>query len=94
MEAAQQLQGSGTTTVNVEKLRKELWAARREEETYQRENDAKFRAIRQNVASYEEFRCVRVRSVHEGVCSCSSVPHCHHDHHHQFILQQEYSLDR
>ena len=47
-----------TTTVNVEKLKKELWAARKAEETYQRENDAKFRAIRQKVASYEEFRWV------------------------------------
>ena len=55
MEPAAQ-QPHRTTTVNVEKLKKELWAARREEEAYQRENDAKFRAIRQNVASYEEFR--------------------------------------
>lgn len=54
MAAAEQ--AHPTTTVNVEKLKKELWAARREEESYQRENDAKFRAIRQKVASYEEFR--------------------------------------
>lgn len=37
-------------------LEKELQEAVAADEKYQRENDAKFRAVRQKVASYEEFR--------------------------------------
>lgn len=42
--------------VNVSKLRKELGEAVKADETYWRENEAKFRAVRQKVSSYEEFR--------------------------------------
>lgn len=37
-------------------LEKELEEAVVADEKYQRENEAKFRAVRQKVASYEEFR--------------------------------------
>ena len=42
--------------VNVNKLRKQLGEAVEADEAYWRENDAKFRAVRQKVSSYEEFR--------------------------------------
>lgn len=44
--------------INFSSLEKELQAALEADRKYQRENDAKFRALNQNVASYEEFRCV------------------------------------
>lgn len=37
-------------------LEKELARALEADKKYQRENDAKFRAIHQKVATYEEFR--------------------------------------
>ncbi|XP_061701317.1 coiled-coil domain-containing protein 103 [Syngnathoides biaculeatus] len=37
-------------------LEKELGAAVESERKYQRENDAKLRAVRQGVASYQQFR--------------------------------------
>jgi len=43
--------------IDVNKLRKELGAALQADENYWRENEAKFRAVRQKVSSYEEFRC-------------------------------------
>jgi len=43
--------------INVNKLRKELGAAVQADENYWRENEAKFRAVRQKVSTYEEFRC-------------------------------------
>ena len=52
-ERTESLQGH---TVDLDKLRTELLAAKASEERYQRENDAKFRAIAQRVGSYEEFR--------------------------------------
>ena len=42
--------------VDFDKLEKELYAAVAAEEKYQRENDAKFRAVNQKVANYDEFR--------------------------------------
>lgn len=42
--------------INFSALEKELQAALEADRKYQRENDAKFRALHQNVASYEEFR--------------------------------------
>lgn len=42
--------------IDVTKLRKELGQAVEADEEYWRENEAKFRAVRQNVSSYEEFR--------------------------------------
>ncbi|KAH0626952.1 hypothetical protein JD844_002270 [Phrynosoma platyrhinos] len=44
-------------------LEKELEQAIASDEKYKRENDAKFRAVRQKVASYEEFRDI-VRASH------------------------------
>jgi len=44
--------------INFSSLEKELQTALEADRKYQRENDAKFRALNQNVASYEEFRCV------------------------------------
>lgn len=43
-------------------LQKELTHALRADEKYHRENDAKFRAIHQKVASYEEFRDIVLAS--------------------------------
>ncbi|XP_054849591.1 coiled-coil domain-containing protein 103 [Eublepharis macularius] len=43
-------------------LEKELQEAVAADEKYQRENDAKFRAVRQKVASYEEFRDIVLAS--------------------------------
>nr|XP_008165803.1 coiled-coil domain-containing protein 103 isoform X2 [Chrysemys picta bellii] len=43
-------------------LERELQAAVAADEKYQRENDAKFRAIHQKVASYEEFRDIVLAS--------------------------------
>lgn len=42
--------------VNFTKLRQEFDSAKHADEKYRRENDAKFRAVHQKVASYEEFR--------------------------------------
>lgn len=42
--------------IDFSKLEKELFAAVEEDARYQRENDAKFRAVEQKVASYEEFK--------------------------------------
>ena len=43
-------------SVDFKKLEKEFSAAVAADAQYQRENDAKFRAIHQKVATYEEFR--------------------------------------
>ena len=42
--------------IDFSKLEKELAAAVEADAKYQRENDAKFRAVEQRVGSYEEFR--------------------------------------
>lgn len=42
--------------INIRKLETELAVALEEDRHYNRENDAKFRAIHQKVGSYEEFR--------------------------------------
>ena len=42
--------------IDFQKLEKELASAVEADAKYQRENDAKFRAVEQRVASYEEFR--------------------------------------
>ena len=44
--------------INFDKLETELNAAVDADERYQRENDAKFRAVHQRVATYDEFRFV------------------------------------
>ncbi|XP_062513843.1 coiled-coil domain-containing protein 103-like [Corticium candelabrum] len=50
-------------TVDFRQLEKEFAAAVAADEKYQRENDAKFRAIHQKVGTYEEFRDI-VRASH------------------------------
>jgi coiled-coil domain-containing protein 103 len=47
-------------SINFDKLEKELTAAVEFDSRYWRENDAKFRAVAQKVASYEEFRYVDI----------------------------------
>lgn len=42
--------------IDVEKLENELVNALEADRKYSRENDAKFRAVHQRVATYEEFR--------------------------------------
>lgn len=42
--------------IDVSRLCKQLGEAVEADEVYWRENDAKFRAVRQKVSSYEEFR--------------------------------------
>ncbi|XP_065886394.1 coiled-coil domain-containing protein 103-like isoform X2 [Dysidea avara] len=49
--------------IDVNKLRKELGAAVQADDDYWRENEAKFRAVRQKVSSYEEFRDI-VKAAH------------------------------
>ncbi|XP_060111249.1 coiled-coil domain-containing protein 103, partial [Heteronotia binoei] len=48
--------------IDFQALEKELQEAVTADEKYQRENDAKFRAVRQKVASYEEFRDIVLAS--------------------------------
>ncbi|KAG5832385.1 hypothetical protein ANANG_G00290620 [Anguilla anguilla] len=48
--------------INFSALEKELQAALEADKKYRRENDAKFRAIHQNVGSYEEFRDIVLAS--------------------------------
>ena len=43
-------------TIDFSKLEKQLFVAVEEDARYQRENDAKFRAVAQKVGSYEEFK--------------------------------------
>ena len=42
--------------IDLRKLEQELSSALAADKKYTRENDAKFRAVNQRVASYEEFR--------------------------------------
>ena len=42
--------------IDLRKLERELSSALEADKKYTRENDAKFRAVNQRVASYEEFR--------------------------------------
>ncbi|XP_036408793.1 coiled-coil domain-containing protein 103 [Megalops cyprinoides] len=48
--------------INFSALEKELQSALAADKKYRRENDAKFRAIHQNVGSYEEFRDIVLAS--------------------------------
>lgn len=52
--------------IDVDKLERELISALEADRKYSRENDAKFRAVHQKVATYEEFRC--------AVLLCLSTP--------------------
>ncbi|XP_012581619.1 PREDICTED: coiled-coil domain-containing protein 103 [Condylura cristata] len=49
-------------TIDFKALEKELQAALAADEKYKRENAAKFRAVEQRVASYEEFRGIVLAS--------------------------------
>ncbi len=49
---------SGEGTIDLSKLERELVGALQADRKYSRENDAKFRAVNQRVATYEEFRQV------------------------------------
>ncbi|XP_036613961.1 coiled-coil domain-containing protein 103 [Trichosurus vulpecula] len=51
-----------TDTIDFRALEKELQAALAADEKYRRENAAKFRAVEQKVASYEEFRDIVLAS--------------------------------
>ncbi|XP_072270789.1 dynein axonemal assembly factor 19 [Pyxicephalus adspersus] len=53
---------NSTEILNFRELEKELANAVAADEKYRRENDAKFRAIHQKVASYEEFRDIVLAS--------------------------------
>lgn len=44
------------TVIDFKKLEKELTHAVEDEARYWRENDAKFRAVHQKVATYDEFK--------------------------------------
>ena len=54
-------------TVNFDKLEEELYQAVEADERYNRENDAKFRAVNQKVATYDEFRWVHAICVAIGL---------------------------
>ena len=51
---------AGTGEINLGKLERELASAIEADRKYSRENDAKFRAVAQRVATYEEFRQVEL----------------------------------
>lgn len=55
---------SSAGSIDVSRLEKELVSALEADRKYSRENDAKFRAVHQKVATYEEFRfdCLHMRS--------------------------------
>lgn len=52
----------GSDSIDFSALERELQAAVAADEKYQRENNAKFRAVHQKVASYEEFRDIVLAS--------------------------------
>lgn len=53
---AHHLEKMSENIIDVDKLEKELVSALEADRKYSRENDAKFRAVNQRVATYEEFR--------------------------------------
>lgn len=53
-----------STAIDVNKVEKELVSALEADRKYARENDAKFRAVNQKVATYEEFRYVQYYFAH------------------------------
>jgi hypothetical protein len=56
-------------TVNFSALETELHAALEEDAKYWRENDAKFRAVEQGVATFDEFRLPGSLHVHNHVAN-------------------------
>ncbi|KAL4657843.1 Ig-like V-type domain-containing protein FAM187A [Arapaima gigas] len=52
----------GSEVIDFSSVERELKAAIESDEKYRRENEAKFRALRQNVGSYEEFRDIVLAS--------------------------------
>lgn len=66
--------------IDVGKVEKELVAALAADRKYERENDAKLRAVTQRVATYEEFRFKSgrgsaVQRVVVAVATCPYIPH-------------------
>ncbi len=57
-KSAAEMSTSGEGTIDLNKLERELVGALQADRKYSRENDAKFRAVNQRVATYEEFRQV------------------------------------
>lgn len=56
MSSSQAASASGEQKIDLSKLERELVGALQADRKYSRENDAKFRAVNQRVATYEEFR--------------------------------------
>lgn len=56
-------------TINYNALESELHAALEEDAKYWRENDAKFRAVEQGVATFDEFRLPGGLHVHKHVAN-------------------------
>jgi hypothetical protein len=56
-------------TINYTALESELHAALEEDAKYWRENDAKFRAVEQRVATFDEFRLSGGLHVHKHVAN-------------------------
>jgi hypothetical protein len=54
-------------TINFSALETELQAALEEDARYWRENDAKFRAVDQGVATFDEFRLTGILHVNNHV---------------------------
>lgn len=62
-------------SINFSKFEKELEAAVELDNRYWRENDAKFRAVAQKVATYEEFRYdIRTVAVKDYGTACEPLP--------------------
>lgn len=57
-KSAAEMSTSGEGRIDLNKLERELVGALQADRKYSRENDAKFRAVSQRVATYEEFRQV------------------------------------
>ena len=57
--------------VDFDKLEKELANAVEADQRYWRENDAKLRAVHQNVATYDEFRCDSGYALQAVCLSCT-----------------------
>jgi hypothetical protein len=56
-------------TINFSALETELQAALEEDAKYWRENDAKFRAVEQGVATFDEFRLSGILPVNNNVAT-------------------------
>ena len=69
--------------IDLDKLERELVGALEADRKYSRENDAKFRAVHQKVATYEEFRYESSKQFLSDVSwftkiYCGNAIHMHH----------------